>query len=72
MSKISLDKNLSENQKSSVKSLVYTSDDDCKSSLFHVTDTEVLNEALRVCRELGFRTKVTHIERRIRALAKNK
>ena len=51
-----------------VKRLVYTSVDDCKTSLPFEESRKVLNEALKTARKLGKKTMARNIEARIRQL----
>lgn len=51
-----------------VNNLVNTSVDDCRSSLWHQTDAEVLRAALAECEDRGMKTKCEIIRRRIRLL----
>lgn len=61
---------LTPQQRTRAKGLVYTSADDCKVSLNFETDLSVLNEALRLAQKHEYKTKVAHIERKIRQLGK--
>jgi hypothetical protein len=53
---------------SRAQALVATSVDDCRSSLGHVSDQNILIAALNMAREHGQNSKMVVIERRLRAL----
>lgn len=52
--------------------IVYTSADDAKSSLTHITDVLLLRRALRFVKQRKEKTKALYIERRLRQLARGK
>lgn len=57
---------MSRDMHTDVKHLVYTSVDDCKSSLPHVRDMHVLTMARDMAESMGKTTMVTLIEREMR------
>src|ERR1700733_9098344 len=55
-----------------VTRLVYTSVDDCRSSLSHQSDKAVLEAALELSEELGFKSKAKLIKTRLRQVQRKK
>lgn len=70
VAKLEVASKLTPQQRKRAENLVYTSADECRVSLDFVEDLDVLNEARRLANHHGYKTKVGHIDRRIRRLSK--